>query len=419
MAAASASRLGVHYAAVRHGACRGDFQPQTKLTMNRHSRVRHCLQALFATIFLLWGAAAIAQKPPHVAKPVASADARATATAQILAGIQPDAGDPVIDRLLATESWTRHKAAMQAQWKPVRARLDAIEKWRDENVKLHDRSKRTLLYPFSGPDFLNAWALYPNHGKYMFFSLENPGTLPNLEKMGPKEFEALLRDVRNAFNEIFQRNYFITSYMGKQLTTPHLKGTVPIISTMMALYGLRVAKIESVDPFPGLTKAYQEPKARRPGKIMRGAKITFLDTAGRPHELSYFSLDATDKALVYYPDFLDWVGRNRPASALIKSASYLLHDNQFSKTRDMVLASADILIQDDTGVPYRYIRQAGWNVKLFGKYHMPIKPMEWGFQADLQKAFRDPEVPARGALPFPFGYHWRGKESGLILATRP
>lgn len=385
--------------------------------MTRYIQARDYFQGLLIALIYVCAAGAHAQAP--AAKPAVAADARATATAQIMAGIQPTAGDPVIDKLLATDAWAQHKAAMQAQWKPVRARLDAIEKWREKEVKLANVEKRTLLYPFSGPDFLNAWALYPNHAKYMFFSLENPGTLPNLEKMDVKQFDAMLRDVRNAFNEIFQRNYFITSYMGKQLTTPYIRGTVPIITTMMALYGLKVAKIENVDPFPELTKAYEEPKAKRPAKIMRGAKITFVDSAGVPHELSYFSLDATDKALVHYPDFLDWVGRNRPASALVKSASYLLHDNQFSKTRDMILASADILVQDDTGVPYRYIKQANWNVKLFGKYHKPIKPMEWGFQADLQKVFADPEVTARGALPFPFGYHWKGAESGLILATRP
>src|SRR5688572_5975040 len=319
--------------------------------MLRHLQFPSRLHGLFFAFILAWVSGVHAQiitPAAAAAKLTVAADARATATAQIMAGIQPTPGDPLIDRLVATESWIQHKAAMEAQWKPVRARLSAIERWRDQEVKLTHAATRTLLYPFSGPDFINAWALFPNHGKYVFFSLESPGNLPNLEKMGAKEFEALLRDVRNAFAEIFQRNYFITSFMGKQLTTPYLKGTVPIMSTMMALYGLRVAKIERIDPFPELTSAYEEPKAKRPGKILRGAKITFLDAVGTPHELSYFSLDATDKALTYYPDFLDWVGRNRPASALLKSASYLLHDNQFSKTRDMVLASADVLVQDDT-----------------------------------------------------------------------
>lgn len=348
--------------------------------------------------------------------PAVTVDARATATAQVMAGVAPVPGDAVIDKLVATAEWKKHQDAMQLQWKSVRGRIDTIEKWRNQEIKLKDVAKRTLLYPFSGPDFINAWALFPHHGQYLFFSLENPGRLPNLEKMGPKEFEAMLRDIRSAFTEIFQRNYFITSYMGKQLTTPHLKGTIPIIATMMALNGMRIAKIQAVDPFPELTKAFEEPKAKRPGKLLRGAKVTFVTAANKVHELSYFSLDATDKALLYYPDFLDWVGRNKPASALVKSASYLLHDNQFSKTRDMLLASADILVQDDTGIPYRYIKQGNWNAKLFGKYHKPIKPMEWGYQSDLDKAFREAKSEP---LPFPFGYHWKGQESGLILAVRP
>jgi hypothetical protein len=383
---------------------------------------RISLQSLMVAVLLTCALAVRAQAPaaaPAAAKPAPAVDARATATAQIMAGIQPAAGDAVVDKLVATDAWKRHKEVMQTQWKSVRARLEKIETWRDQEIKLKDVGARTLLYPFSGPDFLNAWALYPDHGKYVFFSLENPGELPNIEKMGVKELEIMLADVRGAFSEIFQRNYFITSYMGKQLTKPYLKGTVPIISTMMALDGLRIAKIENVDMFPELTRAYEEPKAKRPGKLLRGAKITFISAANKAHELTYYSLDATDKALQFYPEFLERVGRNKPASALVKSASYLLHDNQFSKTRDMILASSDILVQDDTGVPYRYIKQANWNVKLFGKYHVPIKPMEWGMQPDLQKAFADPAVKERGTLPFPFGYHWKGSESGLILATRP
>ena len=204
---------------------------------------RNAVAAVAVVLVLNFHASAYAQAPAaKPAPPALVADARATATAQILAGVTPAAGDAVIDKLVATEAWKQHKAAMEAQWKPVRARLDSIEKWRDQEVKLKDVAGRTLLYPFSGPDFLNAWSLYPNHGKYLFFSLENPGVLPDLEKMGAKEFDAMLRDVRNAFNEIFQRNYFITSYMGKQLTTPHLKGTVPILATMMWSMRWRITK---------------------------------------------------------------------------------------------------------------------------------------------------------------------------------
>lgn len=368
-------------------------------------------------------ATALAQSAAPAATPIKPApvviDQRATAIAQLLGGLTPAPGDPTIDKIAQSEVWLKHKEIMTAQWKTVRSRLEVIEKWRDQEIKLKDAPKRTLLYPFSGPDFINAWAFYPHHTRYIFTGLELPGTLPEIDKLGPKEIDILLRDVRNALDEIVQRNYFITSYMGKELHSPYFKGTVPIMTMMMALEGLHIVKIEPFDLFPELTKAYEDPKAaKKPGKLLRGAKIAFtVPNSNRVSELYFFSLDATDRALQFYPEFNDWFARHKPASALIKSASYLLHDGQFSKTRDMVLATADIIVQDDTGVPLRHLKQANFNIKVFGKYHRPIKPMEWGYQADLDKLFRD--EAGKQPLPFPFGYHWRGEQSGLILGTKP
>ena len=81
---------------------------------------------------------------------------RATATAQLLAGIAPPAGDPVIDRLAALDSWKEHRLWMEAQWSQVRARLSEMERWRAQEVRMREGQSKTLLYPFSGPDFLNA-----------------------------------------------------------------------------------------------------------------------------------------------------------------------------------------------------------------------------------------------------------------------
>lgn len=341
---------------------------------------------------------------------------RATATAQIMAGIMPVAGDAAIDKLVKLEAFAEHQKWMAAQWAQVRGRMQTIEGWRQQEVKIAGASKKTLLYPFSGPDFLNAYVIYPDHAKYMFFSLERPGTLPDLESVTPVQFARLLQDVRGAFREIFERNYFITSYMSKQLTTPWVRGTVPVMATMMALMNLRIVRIEPIDLYPELTRQYENPAGDRPGLLLRGVRIDFANGNGVVQQLHYFSLDATDKALRFYPEFLNWVGQHRPASALIKSASYLLHDNQFSKTRSMVLESADVLIQDDTGIPFRFISAAPWNVKLYGKYHKPIKPMEWGYQKDLDAAFKSKALIAD--LPFPFGYHWKGSQSGLIYAYK-
>jgi len=344
---------------------------------------------------------------------------RATATAQVLAGIQPAAGDPAIDQLTKLEAFAEHQKWMTAQWGQARARISAMDNWRAQELRVPGTQNRTMLYPFSGPDFFNAYALFPNYPRYIFFSLERPGTMPDLESVTPVQFAKLLQDVRSAFRDIFERNYFITDYMNKQLTTPWIRGTVPVMATMMALMQLRIVRIEPIDLFPELTRAYDAPDVSpRPHRIMRSVRMDFVGVSGgAPQQLYYFAIDATDKQLDFYPGFIDWVAQHRPATALLKSASYLLHDNQFEKTRNMILTTADFVIQDDTGIPYRFLGQSPWHVRLYGRYNKPnMKGLRYGYQADLESAYK-----AKGDLtdlPFPFGYHWKGKQSGLLIANR-
>jgi hypothetical protein len=342
---------------------------------------------------------------------------RATATAQILAGITPNPLDPALKRLVESDTFKEHQQWMTSKWAQVRGRLQTMETWRSHEIKIPGAQKKTLLYPFSGPDFLNAYTLFPDHGRYVFFSLERPGTMPDLESVTPVQFTKLLQDVRSAFHDIFERNYFITSYMTKQLTTPWIRGTVPVMSIMMALMNRRIVRIEPLDLFPELTQDYDAPDAKRPPVMMRAVRIEFANPGvSGTQQLYYVALDATDKALEFYPDFLSWASQHKPATVLLKSASYLLHDNQFSKTRAMLLDAADVVVQDDTGIPYRYLSQNPWQVKLYGRYSRPIRPMKYGYQKDLEEAYssRQEQVP----LPFPFGYHWRGQKSGLIVAHR-
>ena len=357
---------------------------------------------------------------PASLSPMPQPDRRLTAAAQLMAGITPAPGDPVIDRFVALDAFRSHQAWMREQWTPVRARLSAMETWRDQNIRVPDARNRTMLYPFSGPDFLNAYALFPNHARYVFFSLERPSELPDLATKTPQEFTELLASVRDALRDIFERNYFITSYMSRQLTAPRLRGTVPVMAVMMALYNRQIVSAEPVDLFPELTAAYADPASKRPRMPLRGMRIVFMDPATRTTQsLQYFSLDATDRALAFYPEFTTWLTRQGPATALVKSASYLLHDRQFLQVREALLSTADTVVQDDTGVPYRVLRQAGWDVQLYGEYRKPIPALAYGYQRDLQESFIKNGNPAR--LPFPFGYHWRegGAGSGLLIATRP
>jgi len=73
---------------------------------------------------------------------------RATATAQILAGITPAAGDPALDRLVKLEAFAEHQKWMASHWGQARGRISAIEGWRAQQVKISGGNNKTLLYPF-------------------------------------------------------------------------------------------------------------------------------------------------------------------------------------------------------------------------------------------------------------------------------
>jgi hypothetical protein len=335
-------------------------------------------------------------------------DARITSAARLLAGAETSY--PAHARIAALDAWQAHRAAMTPRWERLqRERLRVIESWRDETLGRDAVACRTLLYPFSGPDFLNAYLLFPRCDTYVLFGLEAPGAVPPFETMSAEDAGLVLKDMRIALTDFLARNYFITSRMAKQLQTPRLKGVAPLVLASMGLLDVQVVAVEPFDLGPG------SEAARRAGKRAQGLKITFSHPqVGKPQTLYYLSLDATDQALAANPEFLPFLAQFGSSVTFLKSASYLLHGNEFAGTRKVLLDATDLLVQDDTGIPYRLLRDRGFEVRLFGRYVPPIKDFNYGYQPDLAAAYRTSGKVAD--LPFPFGYHWQDGRSGLILA---
>jgi hypothetical protein len=361
------------------------------------------VRALAALAACTIAAAALAAPAPADAP-----DARITSTARLLAGVET--AYPAHGRITALDAWQAHRGAMAPRWDRLqRERLGVIESWRNETLGRDAVACRTLLYPFSGPDFLNAYLLFPRCDTYVMFGLEAPGTVPPFETMSGDEAALFLNDMRVALTDFLARNYFITSRMAKQLQTPRLKGVAPLMLASMGLLGVEVGAVEPFDLGPGAEAA------RRAGRRAQGLKITFSHPqVGKPQTLYYLSLDATDKALAANPEFLPFLAQFGASVTFLKSASYLLHGNEFAGTRRTLLEVTDLLVQDDTGIPYRLLRERGFEVRLFGRYAPPIKDFNYGYQPDLAAAYR---ANGRVAdLPFPFGYHWQDGRSGLILA---
>src|SRR5690606_37407507 len=92
-------------------------------------------------------------------------------------------------------------------------------------------------------------------------------------------------------------------------------------------------------------------------------------------------------------------------NAMLKSAIYLLHDEQYSGTRDWMLQKAAVLVQDDSGIAFKHFNNENYKVRLFGRY-LTYRISIGGIghpprQRDLEKAYSDPGV---SRIKFRFGY---------------
>ncbi|HTT09772.1 MAG TPA: hypothetical protein VMG60_02690 [Burkholderiaceae bacterium] len=340
-----------------------------------------------------------------------------TATARVLAGFEPGIADERFERLVERKAWRDQLGACRAGATKLKQRLAAIDAWRRENLG-DDANSGTLVYPFSGPDFINAYAMFPGCDNYVFFSLEEPGVPPALEKMDPEHLARALSDLRLALNDLVHLNFFITPNMEQQVRASSLRGVTPILMAMMALLDLRIERFSKIDLWPERIEAIaQLPAAKRPRLPMQAIQIDFLNPAnGRSQALWYFSLDVSDAQLKQYPEFVEWLRDFRDPVVLLKSASYLLHGDNFRQVRSFILDRASQIVQDDTGIPYRMLADDPWKVALYGRYEQPVDLFKKRYQTDLASAFSR-SSPGKN-VPFPFGYNWRTHGNSFVIVAR-
>src|SRR5208282_3604178 len=68
----------------------------------------------------------------------------------------------------------------------------------------------TVLYMFSGPDFLYATSFFPNASTYILAGLEPVGSVPDLMSLSPSAVDEELRDLETSMSSLFNFSFFIT-----------------------------------------------------------------------------------------------------------------------------------------------------------------------------------------------------------------
>lgn len=369
-------------------------------------------------------AAAAAARQDPAAKPAVAYDRGLNDSARVLAGMEPEDAQrfaPVLTRA----SWAAHKKEFDTNWAQIeKQRFALMREWRDKQFKPLADACDTLFYPFGGPDFLNAYLIFPSCKTYLLFGLEAVGTVPAIEKLKEDKIDAGLAQLFEALSDIFKRDYFITKTMESELRTQQIDGTLPVILTFLARLDAKVVSIEREGPWDPPAEAGQSAPAAKAGAAARprsnklpSVTVSFVGpNSDRIQKVTYIRVDMMNPEYAKRTSLLSYLKSLGPVTTFVKSASYLMHDDRFSMVRDTVLEQSSTLLQDDTGVPYRLFDKSRWTMTFYGKYSRPISDFKYGFQKDLDAVYQQPGVARE--LPFSFGYHWREGTSSVMLAVK-
>jgi hypothetical protein len=336
-----------------------------------------------------------------------AADSTADATAKFLAGL-PVEGTALEDRASGA-AWKTHANDLERAWKQFDERqLSKIRTWAPQALGAAYQDTGPMYYMFSGPDFLYANAFFPNASTYILCGTEPVGPVPDIAKIPGNILPSALANLRKSLDSVLSWSFFITKNMKVDLRQTQLNGTLPLLYVFLARAGCTIDSVETV----ALDKTgtfVPEGKGTTPG-----VRITFIGPAGRPQTLYYFTTDLADWAIKVSPNFGAFCEKQGQGVTLLKAASYLMHSDNFSKVRGYLLTHSKVVLQDDSGIPYRFFTSEKWDVRFYGRYTGPINRFLKNGQLDLAK---DNAAAAPSPLPFSFGYQWQPSRSSLIVAT--
>lgn len=353
------------------------------------------------------GFLALAAVPQSYAADAASFDD----TAKFLAGMPPSESSPLA-ALTKDKTWQQHAKTMDKAFATVeKSPLAQIRAWSAANIKSY---QPTLFYMFSGPDFLFADAFFPQATTYVMAGLEPTGDIPDLMKArrpGSIAGIAGLGHLEASMRTLLSLSFFITVDMREKLNESALRGTIPILYVFLARSGkqLRDVSLVYIDG-----EGAVHPEDKKAKSSARGVKIVFAAADGRERTLYYFVTNL-DNAGTKTGGFLKFMEKLGPADSFHKSASFLMHGTQFTRIRDFIVANSTTVVQDDSGVPYRFFDEKDWQLQAFGRFPEASELFPEGYQPKFRDLFRKDRA---GKLDFGIGYRHRIGESNLLLAVR-
>jgi hypothetical protein len=293
-------------------------------------------------------------------------------------------------------------------------RLEKMKIWADSEL-IRNQSIKTVFYPFSGPDFLNTNILYPDADQYIMIAMEPIGSLPDICKMPTDSVKSYLKKINYSLKDIFKRSYFITKEMDKDLRKTKVNGTLPLISLFIKRTGHQIISVQRIG-VDSLGKCQSIDSLKNKKNIVSGVKVDFVSpTSKKVQSVYYFRTDISDKGLAKNKGFKIYLSELPQSYSYLKAASYLMHFDEFKTIRSVIFDISSTILQDDSGIAYKYFDKHKWDIKLYGNYFKPKDEFSYISEPDLEKAYKSSVYRPLG---YSLGYNWRTGHSNLLYAIR-
>jgi hypothetical protein len=304
-------------------------------------------------------------------------------------------------------AWQGHSEALDSLFDHFTVRYAVpFARWAKSNAN-GGSDERALFYPFSGPDITFAHLLRPNAKSYILCGLEPCGDFPDQTRLNDALLLETLPRITSSLRHFLCHSYFITQDLRRHLQIDLLPGVLPVLLVLLCRAGCRVISID----FFRLEAS--EPDANASTESVPGLHIEFA--SGRTkRQLYYFQQDLRDTFFSRRsPVFCFIADCGRPV-IFSKSASYLLHEPDFSNIRRLIFRQGSVLVQDPSCMPFQLLADRGWSVDLYGHYTKTLPVFKKYEQPDLARAYEGNS--AAEPLPFAIGYLADPHTTSLMVA---
>lgn len=325
-------------------------------------------------------------------------------------------------KLTELSSYKSYAKTIDSYWTKIQSDyLDKVRPFKKQYMPDFAKSN-TAFYPLSGADFINLNAFYPDAISNIMVGLEPAGKISDPNSLTQDQLKKGLDSIQSMVGEMAAQNYFTRKRMRREFANPHFSGTSPVLLIFLTRLGLTIDFWERVElsangKLISETQAHIEDK--NPDKVEAVRIYYHMINDKYSRELVFFRMYINENSAEESTSEGKFFLSQGRFNLLLKSAEYVLQMSQYRKFIETLLSRTDIVVQDDSAIPYNAFSKDIWSPQLFGIYTARARLQNTPNVPDQEDLIKDFKADAK-PLPFKYGYGvLKGNDkSNLMILSR-